>query len=86
MIDPTDSVTLAIPQPTRMRFTSKTRHYTVILDQDLLQDWTVTQSWSGSSTQRGGGKITPVESFEAGLHLLETIARKCAEKGCQQVG
>ncbi len=81
MIDPADLVTRALPQPTRISFASESRTYTVVLDQDLLQDWTVTQSWSGKNNLRGGGKITPVESFEAGLKLLQTVAKRRAKHG-----
>lgn len=81
MIDPADSITRTLPQPTRICFASESRTYTVVLDQDLLQDWTVTQSWGGKNNQRGGGKITPVDSFEAGLQLLQTIAKRRAKHG-----
>lgn len=81
MIDPADTVTLGLPQPTRMQFVSETRVYTVLLDQDLLGDWTVMQSWGGKSNRRGGGKVTHVESFEAGLKLLQAIAKRRGQHG-----
>lgn len=81
MIDPADSVTQPLPQPTRMRFASETRVYSVVLDQDLLGDWTVTQSWGGRESRRGGGKITHVASFEDGVKLLHQIAKRRAKHG-----
>jgi hypothetical protein len=85
MIDPADTVTRALPQPTRLQFASETQVYTAILDRDLLGDWTVMQSWGGKSNQRGGGKVTPVESFEAGLQLLQAIAKRRGRHGCNQI-
>jgi hypothetical protein len=76
MIDPADTVTRPLPQPTRLHFTTDTRMYTVALQQDLLGDWTVMQSWGGKSSQRGGGKVCHVASFEAGAELLERIAKR----------
>lgn len=76
MVDPADTVTRSIPQPTRMQFISETRVYITLLDQDLLGDWTVTQSWGGKGNRRGGGKVTHVENFEAGLQLLQAIAKQ----------
>lgn len=81
MIDPADLVTRALPQPTRIQFASQTCIYSVLLDQDLLGDWTVMQSWGGKGSRRGGGKITPVRSFEAGLQLLQKIARRREQHG-----
>ena len=85
MIDPADTVTRALPQPTRLQFASETRIYTAILDRDLLGDWTVMQSWGGKSNQRGGGKVTHVESFEAGLKLLQAIAKRRGQHGYRHI-
>ncbi|GIZ54068.1 hypothetical protein NCCP691_40820 [Noviherbaspirillum aridicola] len=81
MIDPADSATTPLPQPTRMRFASDTRVYSVVLDQDLLGDWTVVQSWGGKDSRRGGGKITHVPNFEDAMRLLEAITRRRAQHG-----
>jgi len=81
MVDPADTATRALPQPTRMQFASETRVYTTLLDQDLLGDWTVMQSWGGKGNQRGGGEVTHVESFEAGLRLLQVIAKRRKQHG-----
>lgn len=81
MIDPADTVTRSLPQPTRMQFVSETRIYTTLLDQDLLGDWTVMQSWGGKGNQRGGGKVTHVKDFEAGLRLLQAIAKRRIRHG-----
>lgn len=85
MIDPADTVTRALPQPTRLQFASETRVYTAILDRDLLGDWTVMQSWGGRNNQRGGRKVTLVESFEAGLELLQAIAKRRGRHGYNQI-
>lgn len=76
MIDPADSKTLPLPKPTRIHFATAAQNHTVVLDQDLLGDWTVVQSWGGKGGQRGGGKITPVDSFEKGMALLQKIAKR----------
>lgn len=81
MVDPADTVTRSLPQPTRMQFVSETRVYTTLLDQDLLGDWTVTQSWGGKGNRRGGGKVTHVENFEEGLQLLQDIAKQRQRHG-----
>lgn len=84
MIDPADHSTKPLPQPTWMRFAYEGRIYTIALTQDLLEDWTVAQSWGGKANQLGGGKITPVASFEEGLKLLESIVRTRARRGYKQ--
>lgn len=81
MAIPADSVTHSIPQPTRLRFVSEARVYTVVLDQDLLGDWVVIQSWGGKGNQRGGGKVTHVPSFEAGMAMLRAIAKQREKRG-----
>jgi hypothetical protein len=65
----------------RLHFASDARVYTLVLDQDLLEDWTVVQSWGGKENRRGGGKITHVPSFEAGLALVRAIARRRERHG-----
>lgn len=85
MIDPADTVTKPIPQPTRLRFASNGRVYSAALQEDLLGDWTVVQSWGGKGNLRGGGKITLVESFEAGLVLLKSIAKRREQHGYKPV-
>lgn len=79
MIAPATPVTA--PLPTGMQFASATRVYIVVLDQDLLGDWTVLQSWGGKESRRGGGKIAHVASFEEGMHLLRQIAKRRAHHG-----
>ena len=81
MVDPADTVTRSLPQPTRMQFVSESRVYTTLLDQDLLGDWTVVQSWGGKGTRHGGGKVTHVENFEAGMELLQAIAKRRERSG-----
>lgn len=83
MIDPADSVTLALPQPTRVRLVAGSRVHTATLDQDLFGDWTLTQSWSGTQGSRGGGKITRVPSFEAGMSQMRALVKKLGKDGYQ---
>lgn len=83
MIDPADSVTLALPQPTRVRFVAGSRVHTATLDQDLFGEWTLTQSWSGKNGGRGGGRQTRVPSFEAGMALMQALVRKLGKNGYQ---
>lgn len=85
MTDPEDFVTMPLPQPMRLRFASNGRFYTAALTQDLLEDWTVVQSWSGTDRRPGGGKVTLVASFDAGVALLDTIARFRTRQGYKPV-
>lgn len=75
MIDPADSLTLPLQKPTRVHFTTDARIYTVVLDQDLLGDWTLTQSWLSKNGKRGG-KVNLVENFAHGMAMLEKIAKR----------
>lgn len=75
MIDPADSRTLPLQKPTRVHFTTDARIYTVVLDQDLLGDWTLTQSWLSKNGKRGE-KVNLVENFAQGMAMLEKIAKR----------
>lgn len=75
MIDLADSRTLPLQKPTRIHFTTDARIYTVVLDQDLLGDWTLTQSWLSKNGKRGG-KVNLVENFAQGMAMLEKIAKR----------
>lgn len=75
MIDPADSHTLPLQKPTRIHFTTDDRICTVVLDQDLLGDWTLTQSWLCKNGKRGG-KVRLVESFAQGMAMLEKLAKR----------
>ena len=75
MIDPADSRTLPLQKPTRVHFTTEDRIYTAVLDQDLLGDWTLTQSWLSRNGKRGG-KVSLVENFAQGMAMLEKLAKR----------
>ena len=75
MIDPADARPLPSQKPTRVHFTPAARIYTAVLDQDLLGDWTLTQSWLSRNGKRGG-KVNLVESFAQGIAMLEKIAKR----------
>ncbi len=83
MIDLADSLTrnLNIEAAVCMRFSSPDRTYTAVLQQDLLGDWTITQSWGGKFNRRGGGQIRLVDNFPAGLSMLQTIAKQRHRRG-----
>jgi hypothetical protein len=89
MIDPADSRTkplpVTVPCPTRVTFASDSRLYCIILDQDLFDQWTVIQSWGGKHNQRGGGKSIAVESFERGMTLIESIAKRRKARGYERL-
>jgi len=86
MIDPADSVTRSLPQPVRLDFTSENRTYSIALDRDLFDQWSVTRSWAGKHNNLRGRRITHVESFEAGLAMLHAIARRREKNGYQLWG
>jgi hypothetical protein len=73
MVDPEDAVTRPLPHPTKLRFVWHSRFYTAVLDRDLFDQWTVVRSWGSTRNGQGGGRVSVVESFEAGLALLQAI-------------
>lgn len=82
MIDPIDTVTQPLPIVSNsLRFASEDRIYRAVLQQDLFSDWVVMQSWGGRYNQRGGGQTVPVQSFEEGCVLLQSIARRRVNRG-----
>jgi hypothetical protein len=52
-----------------------------VLDRDLFDQWTVTRSWGSSRNGQGGGRMSVVDSFEAGMALLQTIRRRRERHG-----
>jgi hypothetical protein len=70
-----------VPGPVSVRFTWHTRFYTAVLDRDLFGQWTVKRSWGSSRNGQGGGRLTVVESYEAGVALLGVIARRRERDG-----
>lgn len=80
MIDPADDgVTLPLPVtaecPHSLRYVSENGIFTVLLQQDLLGDWQILQSW--------GKLLKPVSDLEQGVMLLSRIARRLEKQGCQ---
>ena len=75
----------AAPQPVKYRFTWHTRFYTAVLDRDLFGLWTVTRSWGSTRNGQGGGRVTVVETFEAGMAVLQVIRRRREKLGYQTV-
>ena len=85
MVDPEDAVTRPLPHPTKLCFVWHSRFYTAVLDRDLFDQWTVTRSWGSSRNGQGGGRVSVVESFEAGLALLQAIRRRRERHGYQVI-
>ena len=85
MIDPVDEVTQSLPVatecPIRLRFSSADRVYTVILMQDLFQQWVILQAWSDKQNAGGGCKPLPFENLDAGLIALAAIAKQHQKRG-----
>ena len=59
----------------------KARYYRVHLDQDLFGDWTLIKVWGGIGSNRGRMHSTGVASFEAGIELVDEIARRRSQRG-----
>ncbi|WP_295542114.1 WGR domain-containing protein [uncultured Thiohalocapsa sp.] len=59
----------------------KARYYQVFLDQDLFGDWTLVKIWGGIGSNRGRMHSTGVESYEAGIELVDEIARRRSQRG-----
>jgi hypothetical protein len=82
MTEPTDTMTSpaieapSTPSSTRLLFTSTTRFYTAALDRDLFGQWSVTRSWGSTRNGQGGGRVSVVASFEAGMAMLGVIRRR----------
>lgn len=83
MIDPADNgVTLPLPVtaecPHSLRYASPQGILAIVLQQDLLGDWLILQSW--------GQRMRPVANLEDGLAMLEKIGRRLEKQGCEQLG
>ncbi|MFL6719276.1 MAG: hypothetical protein ACJ8G3_23265 [Burkholderiaceae bacterium] len=91
MIDPVDDLTrplpVASPCPIRMQFAGPDRVHTVVLMQDLFDQWIIIQGWAGRAERRGrcGGKSRPIDSLEAGIAALKDIAQRHQKQGCTLV-
>jgi hypothetical protein len=70
-----------VPGPVSCRFTWHTRFYTAVLDRDMFGQWAVTRSWGSRRNGQGGGRVTVVESYEAGVALLGVIRRRREKVG-----
>ncbi|MBK4733201.1 WGR domain-containing protein [Noviherbaspirillum pedocola] len=82
MTDTPDTMPSAAIEPpcalssTRLLFTSTTRFYTAALDRDLFGQWSVTRSWGSTRNGQGGGRVSVVTSFEAGMAMLGVIRKR----------
>jgi hypothetical protein len=57
--------------------------HTVVLMQDLFEQWIIIQAWAGKAHHRGsgGGKTRPFDSLEAGIAALQAIAQRHRKQG-----
>ena len=91
MIDPADDLTRPLPVasacPIRMQFAAPDRLHTVVLMQDLLEQWVLLQGWAGraQSSGRSGGRSRPLASLEDGIAALQAIAQRHQKQGCTLV-
>jgi hypothetical protein len=91
MIDPADDLTrplpVASPCPIRMQFAAPDRLHTVVLMQDLLEQWVLLQGWAGraQASGRSGGRSRPLASLEDGIAALQAIAQRHQKQGCTLV-
>jgi len=76
-----------IPSPTQRPWINpeKARYYEVFLDQNLFGDWTLIKVWGGIDSNRGRMRSTGVASYEAGIELVDEIARRRAQRGYASV-
>jgi hypothetical protein len=92
MIDPVDDLTRPLPVatacPIRMQFIAPDRVHTVVLMQDLFEQWIIIQAWAGKAHRRGsgGGKTRPFDSLEAGIAALQAIAQRHRKQGRTLLG
>jgi hypothetical protein len=63
----------------------KARYYQIFLDQDLFGDWTLIKVWGGIGSNRGRIHSSGVASYEAGVALVDEIARRRALRGYTSV-
>jgi hypothetical protein len=68
-----------------MQFAGHDRLHTVVLMQDLFEQWIIIQGWAGRFSRRGGGKTRPCDSLEEGIEALRAIARRHRKQGYTQV-
>lgn len=70
-----------------MQFAAPDRLHTVLLMQDLLEQWVLIQGWAGRAQASGrcGGKMRPFDSLEAGIAAMEAIAQRYRKEGCTLV-
>jgi hypothetical protein len=89
MIDPVDRNTLdlavtvptPVPTPLRMAFQTNERHYTLLLIQDLFDQWIVVRSWSGRWTNKGASKMTAVPNYESGFKYFKEVVKIRERRG-----
>jgi len=54
-------------------------------NRDMFGDWTLITAWGGIGSNRGRMRSTGVASYEAGIELVDEIARRRAQRGYASV-
>lgn len=57
----------------------------IVLEQDLLGDWVIVQSWGGKYNARGGKKNRMVNNYAEGLIQLQKIIKLRLHHGYRQI-
>ena len=60
---------------------AKARYYQVFLDRDLFGEWTLIKVWGGIGSNRNRMHSTGVAPYEAGIELVDEIARRRSQRG-----
>lgn len=59
------------------------RYYSADLEQDLFGEWVLNCRWGSLRSQRGGVKITAVQSWEEGRAMIDALAKRRCKRGYQ---
>jgi len=64
---------------------SASRYYSAEITQDLFGTWLLVRRWGGRFNARGQAKTMLVDSFNAGVQLMEEIARMRKKRGYEEL-
>jgi predicted DNA-binding WGR domain protein len=65
---------------------SKYRYYTVYLQQNLFEEWTITQSWGGLKNRLGGVKIVTFSDSHTALIYISRLIKIRREREYKNIG
>jgi hypothetical protein len=63
----------------------KRRYYRVIIQRDLLSDWTITRSWGSLDNKRGQLRSELINSDQNNMKLIEQIDKRREYRGYKRV-